>query len=135
MQDVSDNQLDRGGEMSTPDSKLSAAERAALADLEAAAAAADPSLAALLRGGARWRPLPAIRSVALRLLRLWAVVLGLGWAGVPMSLGGLLLMVLGLSSGLAVSLVGLLFAFVGLRVLVEMLRLRLPRPRSTQQDG
>ena len=111
--------------MSTPDAKLNAAERAALADLEAAAAAADPSLAALLRGRTPWRARPAFRSLRLRALRVWAVVLGSRWWGVPMTLVGSVLMVLGLGSGTFLSLAGVLVTVVGLRVLAEILRRRL----------
>ena len=126
---MGDNQLDRGGEMRTPDARLSAAERAALADLEAAAAAADPHLAARLRGTAVTR----IRTLLPRLLpglaAGWSRVLSIRWWGVPVTVAGLALMVLGVSAGLAVSLVGVVATAVGLRVLAEMAALRLRRPK------
>ncbi|HET9076553.1 MAG TPA: hypothetical protein VFN68_06455 [Acidimicrobiales bacterium] len=110
--------------MSAPDARLSAAERAALAGLEAAAAAADPHLAARLRGvpGTRWRLL--LTSVQPAALRLWHLLLGLRWWGVPITLGGLALTVLGLGTGLAVSVLGAVIALAGLRVLAEMVEVR-----------
>lgn len=129
-----DNQVDRGGEMSTPDARLNAAERAALADLEAAAVAADPALAARLRGGTRWRTLPALRSLYLRAVRVWAVVLRARRWGLPLALGGLLLMVLGLGSTLALSAIGAVMAAVGLRILAEMAGDRIARAISAHRD-
>ena len=113
--------------MSTPDSRLSAAERAALADLESAAAAADPHLDARLRGRTPSRALPALARARVVVLRGWAVVVGLGWWGAPILLAGLGLTVIGLSQSLVVSVIGLLFAAVGLRVLAELLDHRLSR--------
>lgn len=113
--------------MSTPDAKLNAAERAALADLEAAAAAADPGLAARLRGGVTWRVHPAFRLVRLRLLAAWTTLLRASWWGVPMTLVGLLLMVIGIGSGLELSLAGAVVSALGLRVLAEIVVVRLRR--------
>lgn len=135
MNEVSDNQLDRGGDMSTPDARLNAAERAALADLEAAAAAADPALAARLRGGLAWKAVPLVRSLRRRLVLWWAAVLQAGWWGVPLTVAGLLLMALGLSAGLALSVVGAVIAAVGVRVLVEMARLRMARTAARRDPG
>jgi hypothetical protein len=120
--------------MSTPESRLSAAERAALADLESAAAAADPHLDARLRGRTPSRALPALSRARVVGLRGWAAILGLGWWGIPILVAGLALAVIGLSQTLALSVLGLLVAAVGLRVLVELVDRRLfrssgpPRP-------
>ena len=119
-----DDQLDRGGGMSAPDAKLSAAERAALADLEAAASAADPQLASRLKG-ARRSHRNAVPRVVPVLLQAWATFLGIGWWAVPLTLAGLVLAVLGLSAGLAVSVIGVLAAAAGLRVIAELLHRRL----------
>jgi hypothetical protein len=107
--------------MSTPDARLSAAERAALADLEAAAAAADPSLAARLRGSSSWHAGPLARAAQSKVHQGWVLVLGLRLWGVPLFLAGLVFMFLGLSVGLALSSFGAVLAAVGLRVLGEML--------------
>lgn len=111
--------------MSTPESRLSAAERAALADLESAAAAADPHLDARLSGRTPARALPALARAGVVVLRGWAVILGLGWWGGPILLVGLGLTVFGLSQSLVVSVIGLVVATVGLRVLAELLHRRL----------
>lgn len=103
--------------MNTPDARLSAAERAALADLEAAAAAADPGLAAHLRGGVAWRFAPAVRAARRGLRRAFAYVVAGRWWGVPLTLVGLILMSLGLSVGLPLSLVGAVMATAGLWML------------------
>jgi hypothetical protein len=118
--DVGDNQLDRGGEMSTPDARLSAAERAALANIEAAAAAEDPHLAARLKGTAssRFKTLPPL--VVSYLVGRWHTVLRLRWWGIPTAVVGFVLMVLGISTSGAVSLAGALICAIGLRVLAQM---------------
>ena len=120
-----DDQLDRGGGMSAPDARLSAAERAALAGLEAAASAADPQLASRLKGARRSHRNVAVPRVVPVLLRAWATFLGIGWWAVPLTLAGLVLAVLGLSAGLAVSVIGVLAAAAGLRVIAELLHRRL----------
>lgn len=105
--------------MSAPDAKLSAAERAALADIEAAAVADDPHLAARLKGapGHRLRsPLPLLHPLA---LRLWRGFLQLGWWGVPLTVAGFVLMTLGLNAGLPLSLLGAIVALGGLRLVAE----------------
>ena len=104
--------------MSTPDARLNAAERAALADMEAAAAAADPALAKRLRGG---RTSPAFGSARLRFLRVWLTVLRAQHLAAPFIVLGLLLIVLGMSGGLAVSLAGVAILVVGMRIGVEMI--------------
>lgn len=120
--------------MSAPDARLSAAERAALAGLEAAAAAADPHLAARLKGSsaARIRPVvPVVARMRPEMLRWWFLFLRLGWWGAPLAVAGLALMVLGLSAGPAVAAIGAVCALAGLRLLAEKIeRRRRPRPRS-----
>jgi hypothetical protein len=115
--------------MNTPDSRLSAAERAALANLEAAASAADPGLAAHLRGGVAWRFAPALGAARIWLGRAWAYALGARWWGIPLALVGLLLMALGLSVGLALSLLGAAMTTVGLWMLGVMLDQKVPARR------
>lgn len=119
--------------MSAPDARLSAAERAALADLEAAAAAADPRLAERLKGASESRlrtVLPALRRFQPEVLRVWVSFLRLGWWGVPLSAAGLVLMVLGLSAGPALCVLGTVVAAGGLRLVAEVLEGRRHRPRS-----
>lgn len=110
--------------MSTPDSELSAAERAALAGLEAAATADDPHLAARLRGSTATR----VRSVAPRVVPAVAVacvrVLGIRWWGLAVVVAGVALMVLGLGAGLAISVAGVAVTIVGLRVVAEAVSAR-----------
>lgn len=109
--------------MSAPDARLNAAERAALADLEAAAVAADPHLAARLKGApaSRLRSLlPALQGTYPKALRWWSTFLRLGWWGIPMTLAGVGLMVLGLSTGPAVSVLGAVVAVAGLRLVAEL---------------
>lgn len=117
--------------MSTPDARLNAAERAALADLEAAATAADPTFADRLRGAPVSRALPLVLSARAHLVRAWTTVLHTGWWGVPMVLVGLLLAAVGLSSAIVLSLVGGLICAVGLRVLAEMVDGRAWRRRRS----
>ena len=105
--------------MSTPDARLNAAERAALADLEAAATASDPTLASRLKGG---RTNPAFTSARAQLLRVWLLLLMRArHFGAPLTVLGLLLMVVGLSAGLVVSLAGVVLLSLGLRVVAELL--------------
>ncbi|MDE3202715.1 MAG: hypothetical protein KGQ66_00670 [Acidobacteriota bacterium] len=111
--------------MSTPDARLNAAERAAFAHLEAAAVAADPHLAARLRGRARWRVHPALRSAQVATRRGWATLVAHRVWGAPLALVGFLLMAVGLSAGLAVSLLGAALALLGLRLVAETVRSRL----------
>jgi hypothetical protein len=96
---------------------LSAAERAALADLEAAASAADPILAARLRGrSSRGIPEFLLTVVTLGLL-VGREVIGAGlWGLVPL-VGGLALTVLGLSVSIALSVVGVLIMATGMGML------------------
>jgi hypothetical protein len=120
MNNVGEDQLDRGGDMSTPDARLSAAERAALADLEASAAAADPSLAGRLGGGSAWRARTWLQVLASRSKALWGRTLNLRWWGIGVAVVGLFLVVLGLSSGLALSVLGVVMAAVGLRIVAQI---------------
>ena len=113
--------------MSTPDARLSAAERAALADLEAAAAADDPRLASRLRGSSVVRARSVLPRLLPRLTAAWTRVLSARWWGVPVTLAGLALIVLGISAGTALSVVGVITSVVGLRILAEMVDLRLRR--------
>jgi hypothetical protein len=106
--------------MSTPDARLNAAERAALADLEAAASAADPRLAEALGGRARRRVRRARHSLAIR--RVWARLVAFGWWGVPAAGLGLLMMVAGVVVSLALSAVGVVITTVALGVVAETVR-------------
>lgn len=121
--------------MSTPDAKLSAAERAALADLEAAAVAADPGLAALLRGGASRRVRSELRRLRGRLVKLSTLLMRARWWGVPVTVAGLILMVLGLASVVALSFAGALLTALGLTILAHMLQLRLTRTAGRIRRG
>ncbi len=124
--------------MSAPDARLNAAERAALADLEAAAAADDPHLAARLKGAPASRirtVVPVIQRLRPTVLRQWSSFLGLGWWGVPVTLAGLALVVLGMSAGLAVSVFGALVALAGLRVLAELVERRRRRRSGSGPVG
>jgi hypothetical protein len=114
--------------MSTPDSRLNAAERAALADLEAAAAAADPALASRLRGS---DSAPALGSVRIHLLRAWlALLVRARQFGAPLIVLGLSLIVVGLSRGLAVSVTGVILLALGLRVATDWIPAFLDRRRD-----
>ena len=105
--------------MSTPDARLNAAERAALADLEAAAAASDPGFASRLRGS---RSGPVFGSARVQLVRGWLLLMmNARRLGAPLALLGLMLIVVGLSAGLVVSLLGVLLLSLGLRVATESL--------------
>ena len=93
------------------DSRLTAEERAVLANLEATATADDPQLAARLRGPSRWKlvasmpPLPGwVRSL---------------WVAVPAIIAGLVLTAVSLSTSLAVGVVGAGIAAAGLWSLVS----------------
>ena len=105
--------------MSTPDARLSAAERAALANLEAAAAAEDPHLASRLKGS----PASKIKTVAPIVLSYlvgrWRSLLRLGWWGGLVALAGMALIVLGLGSGLVIAVFGAIVCAAGLRILAQ----------------
>jgi hypothetical protein len=107
--------------MSTPDARLNAAERAALADLEASAAAADPSLASRLGGGSAWWARSWFNTLKTRAGAAWGWLLKLRWWGIPVAVVGFFLTVLGLSAGLALSVIGAVTLAIGLRIVAEML--------------
>ena len=96
------------------DARLTARERAALSNLEAQAAAADPQLAVRLRGPRRWRLLDSGHLVS-RLSRLVSSKLGhslpLGVSGVAV---GLALVVVSLSVGWPLGVLGALLSAGGL---------------------
>jgi hypothetical protein len=104
------------------DARLTAQERAAFAGLEAAAAADDPQLAKRLRGSnGIW-----VRSVLTRCARLasewWQRLLHLGWWGIPLAVVGLLLVVVSMSVGLALGVVGALMSTLGLYLVARTVR-------------
>jgi Protein of unknown function (DUF3040) len=96
--------------MSTRDESLNARERAALASLEAQAVADDPVLARRLRGSSRFRLLTNVPTIP---AWLWQ-----SWWGAPVAVLGLVLVVLSLSTGFVVGLIGALMATAGLRMLL-----------------
>ena len=96
--------------MSTRDDpSLTARERAALASLEAQAAAEDPTLARRLRGSS---PFGLVTKVPRIPAWLWQ-----SWWGAPVAVLGLVLVGLSPSTGLVVGLVGALMLAAGLRML------------------
>ena len=115
----------------TPDARLSAAERAALANLEAAAVADDPRLAARLRGTVVAR----VRAAVPRIVPLVGAFLfrRLSWLGrpgywgAPLVVAGLLVMIVGLGSGLVIELAGALLTTSGLLMLAGLVEARLRR--------
>jgi Protein of unknown function (DUF3040) len=113
------------------DARLTAQERAAFAGLEAAAAADDPQLAKRLRGSnGIW-----IRSVLSRTTRIAAAgsqrLLHLGWWGIPIAVVGLLLVVVSMSAGLVLGVVGALISAFGLYLVARTIRdRRAPTPDS-----
>lgn len=121
----------------TPDARLSAAERAALADLEAAASAADPTFAARLRGSRLTRLRPLLLIGAARLTKLgeaWSRLLAGGFWGIPLTVAGLLLIVLGLAAGIAISVVGAVLTTVGLLILAKLAESRFQARREAAID-
>ena len=105
------------------DASLTAQERAALAHLEAAAAADDPQLAAWLRGPGGLHLLSRLPTPPAWMRNRW-------WGG-PIALVGLVLVVLGVSAGFAVGLVGMVLAAAGLWLLAEAARRRWFADRSS----
>jgi hypothetical protein len=108
------------------DASLTAQERAALAHLEAAAAADDPQLAAWLRGPGGLRLLKLLPKVPAWIRNRW-------WGG-PIVVLGLALIVLSMSAGWLVGLVGAVMATVGLWLLAEAIRLRWLSSANTAPD-
>jgi hypothetical protein len=106
--------------MSTGDARLSPQERAALAGLEAAAAADDPEFAARLRGTSLFRFKAAAPRLAALLVGQWRALMRHGIWGIPLALIGFVFMVLGLSVGAWLAVGGALVATVGLRLLAQL---------------
>ena len=98
------------------DSRLTAQERALLANLEASATAADPQFAARLGGSGRYH-------LVARLADLPGWVRSL-WASVPAVIVGLALTMVSLSTSLVVGVVGAVILAVGLCSLVADVRRR-----------
>jgi hypothetical protein len=98
------------------DASLTARERAALASLEAMAAAEDPQLARRLRGSSRLGWLPALPPMPAWCRRSW-------WGG-PVALLGLVVMVLSVSAGLWLGIAGAALTTAGLRMLIGAIELR-----------
>ena len=71
---------------------------------------------------------PVLRRLRPVALRLWSSFLDLRWWGIPLTLAGLALVVLGMSAGFAVSAFGALVALAGLRLLAEMVERHRHRP-------
>jgi hypothetical protein len=116
----------------TPDARLSPAELAALAHLEARASSDDPHLARRLRGQPERRRLPDMVG---RCMRAWATLVGTGWWGVPLVVAGLALMAAGLASVLAVSLIGVIACAVGLRMVAGLVERRGGATRSADPNS
>jgi hypothetical protein len=105
------------------DASLTAKERAALASLEATAAAEDPQLASRLRGSRQLRlftRLPAIPP--------W---LRSTWWGIPALVVGLALIILSLSVSVVLGFVGAVLAAAGLWMLAGMIDRRWISGRKT----
>jgi hypothetical protein len=106
------------------DASLTAKERAALASLEATAAAEDPQLASRLRGSRGLRLFTHLPAVPAWLRSTW-------W-GVPALVVGLALMILSLSVSVELGIAGAVLAAAGLWLVVGMVNRRwLTRSKST----
>jgi hypothetical protein len=105
--------------MSTRDARLSQQERAALANLEAAAVADDPQFAARLRGSALFRVKAGVPRLAAMLVGYWRALLRNGWWGAPIAVLGLGLMILGMSNSIWLSIAGAGLAAFGLRLVAQ----------------
>ena len=119
----------------TPDARLSAAERAALADLEAAALADDPTFASRLKHDRATDVRRAFHTVTRIVSRAWVRVLCLRWWGLVTMVAGLAAVVAGLSISILVSIAGTLVAGVGLRILAEVVVDRNIRRRGSPIQG
>jgi hypothetical protein len=123
---------------SSDEAMLSAQERAALAQLEARAAADDPRLATQLRGDQLRRRSPGRLPDAAWLTtiagHLWASLRPALW-GPVLLLGGLVLIVVGLSVSLLVGVVGVAMATAGIALLADVAtdRLAVARARRALQ--
>jgi len=110
--------------MSTRDDpSLTAKERAALASLEATAAAEDPQLASRLRGSRRLRLFTRMPAIPTWLRSMW-------W-GVPVLAVGLALVILSLSVNLVLGFVGVALAGAGLWMVVRIVDRRWIKGRHT----
>jgi hypothetical protein len=105
--------------MSFQDARLSQQERAALASLEAAAAADDPQLAGRLSGTAVVRARAAIPRLLASVTTWWRRAERYAWMGGPIAATGFALMVVGQSAGLAVGIVGAILAAGGLTLVAH----------------
>ena len=110
------------------DARLTAQERAALASLEAAAVADDPQLASRLKGSTHYRLKSLLPIPPAFLLGKWRSLLRNGWWGAPVVALGLMMVVLGLSFGLPLSVLGAAATCVGLRLLAQAVDDRWHRP-------
>lgn len=113
------------------DARLTAEERAALSNLEALAAADDPQFAARLRGPRRWSL--AAHGAKLRALSAFMHVPACArslWFAVPTLVVGLVLVVAGVSLGLAVGVLGALMSTAGLVSVVSDAGRRLEQGRG-----
>lgn len=110
------------------DARLTAQERAALANLEAAAVADDPQLAARLKGSTRYRLKSLLPIPPAFLLGKWRSLLRNGWWGAPVVALGLVMVALGLPFGMPLSLVGALATCAGLRLVAQAVDDRWHRP-------
>ena len=105
------------------DASLTAKERAALASLEATAAAEDPQLASRLRGSRRLRLFTGLPAIP--------VWLRSSWWGIPALAVGLALVVLSLSVSVVLGFVGAVLAAAGLWLVVKMVDRRWISGRKT----
>jgi hypothetical protein len=98
------------------DASLTDRERAALASLEAVAAAEDPQLAKRLRGTNRLHLTARLPSVPA-----W---LQSRWMAAPLLLVGLILVLLGLATTFVLSILGVLLTAAGLGLALEAAKVR-----------
>lgn len=123
--------------MGAPDeAMLSAQERAALAQLEARAAADDPRLAEHLRRSQRSNShhVEHMGRLGTWWAAQWARLRPALW-GPILTIVGLILVVLGLATVLVLSVVGVLSAAAGLALLVTMAAARVEVVRTEQAKG
>ena len=99
---------------------LTASERAALAGLEANATAEDPPLARRLKGSSRFHPIDL--TDRLRRSPIWR---GRGWWGAPLTVIGLILVTLSLSTVWTLGLVGSLITTCGLWMVATAVQRRI----------
>jgi Protein of unknown function (DUF3040) len=121
--------------VSTQDARLSPQERAALANLEAAAAAADPQFAARLRGSPLFRIKAAVPRLVALTVGQWRALLRHSWWGAPLTIFGFVLMILGLSTGLTIGVVGAMVSTCGLRLVVQAASESWARRRALEAEA